>query len=215
MEYVGIFLAGAAQGFLGSRYIDFKCSMNANPEANISAGFRKSFIRHSLLMAFNGSACVWVVAVMGWTKESLLICGAVSVLLAVAFVDAKTFEIPVECNCLIGFWGILHLFLNLEGWPDYIGGMGLMSGLLLAVYFITNQKGIGGGDVKLMTAAGLMLGWQKISLALLLGCSLGLIMHSLRMWIWGKGKVLALGPYLSVGIFVSMLYGDKILANVL
>lgn len=214
MGYVGIFLAGAAQGFLGRRYIDFKCSLNANPEANTGVGFRKSFIRHSLLMAFNGGACVWVVAVMGWTKESLLICGAVSVLLAVAFIDAKTFEIPVECNCLIGFLGILHLFLNLEGWPDYIGGMCLMSGLLLAIYFITNQKGIGGGDVKLMAAAGLLLGWQKISLALLLSCVLGSSIHSLRMWLWGKGKVLALGPYLSVGIFVSMLYGDKILANV-
>lgn len=214
MGYVGIFLAGAAQGFLGRRYIDFKCSLNANPEANTGAGFRKSFIRHSLLMAFNGGACVWVVAVMGWTKESLLICGTVSVLLAVAFIDAKTFEIPVECNCLIGFLGILHLFLNLEGWPDYIGGMCLMRGLLLAIYFITNQKGIGGGDVKLMAAAGFLLGWQKISLALLLSCVLGSSIHSLRMWLWGKGKVLALGPYLSVGIFVSMLYGDKILANV-
>lgn len=188
-------------GRLGSRYIDFKCSRIAGGDAKANAG----------LMVFDGIAWAWTVAVMGWTQESLLICGAASVLLALAFIDAKTFEIPVECNCLIGFLGILHLFSDLENWPDYVAGMCLVSGLLLAVYFITNQKGIGGGDVKLMAAAGLFIGWQKISLAFLLGCSLGAVIHLLKMWIRGKGKVLALGPYLSVGIFLSMLYGDKIL----
>lgn len=188
-------------GRLGSRYIDFKCGRIAGGDAK----------ENTELMIFNGIAWVWTIAARGWTLESLLICGAASVLLVLTFIDAKTFEIPVECNCLIGFLGILHLFSDLENRSDYVVGMCLVSGLLLAVYFITNQKGIGGGDVKLMAAAGLFIGWQKISLAFLLGCSLGAVIHLLKMWIRGKGKVLALGPYLSVGIFLSMLYGDKIL----
>ena len=76
---------------------------------------------------------------------------------------------------------------------------------------MTKGRGIGGGDIKLMAAAGLLLGFQGIILALILGCVLGSVIHLLRMKLQDKNNVLALGPYLSVGIFIAMLYSDKII----
>ena len=41
-----------------------------------------------------------------------------------------------------------------------------VSGILLVIYLISGGRAIGGGDIKLMAACGLILGWQLIILAI-------------------------------------------------
>lgn len=81
----------------------------------------------------------------------------------------------------------------------------------LILYYATKGRGIGGGDVKLMAVAGLLIGWQKILLALVLGAILGSVIHIARMKISGEEHILAFGPYLSAGIFIAMLYGEQMI----
>ena len=83
------------------------------------------------------------------------------------------------------------------------------------LYFVTKGRGIGGGDIKLMAAAGLLLGWKLAILAFLIGCVLGSVIHVIRMRVSdAKGSkaehVLAMGPYLSAGIFIAALWGERI-----
>lgn len=84
-----------------------------------------------------------------------------------------------------------------------------ISALLLVIYFATAGRAIGGGDIKLMAVAGLILGWQLIILAFFIGCILGSIIHIIRMRAFGEGKVLAMGPYLSAGILIAMMWGNN------
>ena len=70
---------------------------------------------------------------------------------------------------------------------------------------------MGGGDVKLMATCGLLLGWKVILVSFVIGCLLGSIIHSIRMAIEGKDKLLALGPYLAMGVYVGMLFGPTII----
>lgn len=172
----------------------------------------KISIQYPLVELANGLIYVWVVAVLGWTWESLLACICSSVLLVVAFIDERTYEIPLGCNILIGILGGIHLFLDPSHWQDYVMGMCAVSGIFLITYYATKKKGIGGGDIKLMAAAGLLLGWQKIILALFIGSAAGMVIHLTLMKLKGKDKVLAFGPYLAIGIFAAMLYGDGILS---
>jgi leader peptidase (prepilin peptidase)/N-methyltransferase len=51
-----------------------------------------------------------------------------------------------------------------------------------------------------------------VLLAFFAGCILGSIIHLLRMRVSGAGKVLALGPYLAAGVFLSMLWGEQLLS---
>ena len=74
---------------------------------------------------------------------------------------------------------------------------------------ISKGRAIGGGDIKLMAAAGLLVGWKQIILAFLLGCILGAIIHLIRMRVSKADHVLAMGPYLSVGIFIAALWGNQ------
>ena len=59
-----------------------------------------------------------------------------------------------------------------------------------------------------MASCGLILGWKLIILAFLLGCIIGSVVHVIRIKTSGVGRVLAMGPYLSVGIFLAALWGN-------
>ena len=91
---------------------------------------------------------------------------------------------------------------------SYLIGFFLVSGVLAVLYYASKGRAIGGGDVKLMAVCGLMLGWKLILLAFSLGCILGAVIHVIRMKVSGEKHVLALGPYLSAGVFIAMLWGD-------
>ena len=83
--------------------------------------------------------------------------------------------------------------------------------LFLALWALTKGAGIGMGDVKLMAAAGLLLGWPRILLSMLLGSVLGSVIHLFRMK-RGAGKRLAFGPYLSAGIMFSAWFGSTMIS---
>ncbi len=151
---------------------------------------------------------LWLITflIKGVTVESLLYSLLFSALLALSIIDFRTFEIPVGLNIFIGCLGIINLILNYRNWLDYLIGAVSVSGFLLLIYIVTKGRGIGGGDIKLMAAAGLLIGVKYIVLSLCLGCVIGAITHVIRMKVSGAEKVLAMGPYLSIGIFLSTMF---------
>ena len=80
--------------------------------------------------------------------------------------------------------------------------------MLELISLVSGGRAIGGGDIKLMAACGLLLGWQRIVLAFFLGCILGSVIHTVRMKVSHAGHVLAMGPYLAAGIFLAALWGE-------
>ena len=167
--------------------------------------------QYPLIELLNGLIYVWIFIVKGFCPESILFCICASVLIVISVIDWRTYEIPFGCNIIIGILGIVRVFLNLAHWYDYVIGFFAVSGLFLIIYWITKGRGIGGGDIKLMAAAGLLLGWQNILLSLMIGSIAGSVIHLALMKIQGKDRVLAFGPYLAFGIFISMLYGNDII----
>ena len=145
-----------------------------------------------------------------WLRLALY-CALFPLLLVLAVVDWRTFEIPNGLNLAIFLLGLVQLAADLENWPLYVIGGCSVSLLFLLLWFLTGGKGLGMGDVKLMAAAGLLLGWPRILLAMILGSLSGAVIHSLRMR-RGAGRRLAFGPYLAAGIWVSALFGDALIA---
>ena len=161
--------------------------------------------------ALNGILYGVIVVVNGFNEVSILYCLATSALLALSIIDWRTFEIPIGFNIFIGILGAVRVITDLGHWYDYVIGFFAVSLFLLILYIATKGRGIGGGDIKLMAAAGLLLGWKLIILSLGLGCLLGSVIHLILMKVQNKDRVLAFGPYLSLGIFISMLYGEQII----
>lgn len=147
----------------------------------------------------------------GYNIVSILYCLFTSTLILLSIIDFKTYEIPIEMNLFIGVLGIIRVVLDLKQVETYLIGFICVSGFLFFIYIITKGKGIGGGDIKLMAVSGLLLGYQAILVGFLLGCIIGSIIHILRCKISHKDHILAFGPYLSIGMFLSILYGDQII----
>lgn len=103
------------------------------------------------------------------------------------------------------------LVLSVIDWLTYMIGLICVSGLLLLILLLSKGRAMGGGDVKLMAAAGLLLGWQNVILAFACGCILGSVIHLVLMKIQGKERMLAFGPYLSAGIWFSMMWGQELI----
>lgn len=168
-------------------------------------------LQYPLVELANGLLYLWIVHVTGYGLLSVLYCLSVSILLVASVVDFRTYEIPPGCPFFIGALGGIRVLLDLSHWYLYGIGMLTVSGLFLLVYLITRGKGIGGGDIKLMAAAGLLLGWKQILLALAIGSVAGSVIHISLMKLKGKSRMLAFGPYLAVGIFFAMLYGEEVI----
>ncbi len=172
----------------------------------------KLSLQYPLIELLNGLVYVWMFIRWGITIECLLFCLCSSVLIVLSMIDLRTYEIPVGCNIIIGILGLIRIATDIEHWYNYVIGFFVVSGLFLIIYLITRGRGIGGGDIKLMAAAGLLLGWQHTLLALMIGSVAGSVIHITLMKVQGKDRVLAFGPYLSLGIFAAMLYGNEIVA---
>lgn len=167
--------------------------------------------QYPVIEAVNGFGYVLIFLMNGLNFTSILYVLCFSMLTAITVIDWRTYEIPLGLNITILVLGAIHLALDYHNFLYYLIGMVSVSGFLFLLFIITGGRGIGGGDIKLMFAAGLLLGWKHIILALVIGCIIGSIVHLTLMRIKGKGRVLAFGPYLSIGIFTVMLFGDQIL----
>jgi leader peptidase (prepilin peptidase)/N-methyltransferase len=160
------------------------------------------------------NAALWVLAYLasGLDAHTGLLCLLGSALLAVAMIDARTGEIPPGINIAIAALGAASLALDYPNWPEYVIGAGAVSLPLLAVWFATKGRGIGGGDIKLMAACGLALGWRLLLLGFFAGCVLGTVIHIARMVFGRAGRSLAFGPYLAAGVFASALWGRALMS---
>lgn len=168
-------------------------------------------LQYPLVEALNGVLYVLIFLVNGWSIDSVIYCLLTSALIVLSVIDFRTYEIPTGINLFILALGLIHLLIHLGDWVDYGIGLVAVSGFMAFLVWITKGAAMGGGDVKLMAAAGLLLGWELSILAFLLGCILGSVIHLIRMKVSGEGHRLAFGPYLAAGIFIAALWGEQFL----
>ena len=134
-------------------------------------------------------------------------------LIVITLVDASIQEIPDSMNLLLFLCGIAAIWI----WPEIgivprlIGIFCVSLPLFLLSLFIDGAFGM--GDVKLMAAAGFLLGWQHTLLAFFIALILGGVYGVSLLILRKKGRKdhFAFGPALAAGIFPALLFGDHIL----
>ena len=167
--------------------------------------------QYPIIEASNGALYVVIFLVKGASVESLLYCLLFSALLALSVIDFRTYEIPVGFNIFIALLGVARVATDYRNWLNYLIGALCVSLFLLLLFLVTHGRAIGGGDIKLMAACGLVLGWRLIILAFFTGCIVGSVVHVIRMKVSNADRVLAMGPYLSIGVAIAALWGNLFL----
>ncbi|KAA3642627.1 MAG: prepilin peptidase, partial [Proteobacteria bacterium] len=110
------------------------------------------------------------------------------------------------------FFSLFEIFITPQ--QAIIGAIaGYLSLWLLFHVFklLTGKEGMGYGDFKLLAAGGAWLGFEMLIVVLILASVSGLVIALLQKLLkHGEAKI-PFGPYLSVGILLSLLYGDTLL----
>lgn len=171
----------------------------------------KISIQYPVIEALNGVLYCIIFAEYGFSIETLLYALLFSALITLSVIDFRTYEIPLGINIFILALGLVRVVTDYTNWLGYAIGLFCVSGFLYLIYLVTKGRGIGGGDIKLMAVCGLLLGWKLVILSFVLGCIIGSVIHLIRMKVSGEGHVLAMGPYLAVGVMISTLYGERLI----
>ena len=168
----------------------------------------KISVQYPIIEGVNGILYVMICAVNGLEWSSVIYCFMASALLVLSIIDWRTYEIPFGINVFLFVLGVAMTILDRGNLAEHLIGMICVSGLLGILYLLTGGRAIGGGDIKLMFACGLILGWKLILLAFFLGCIIGSVVHIIRMSVKKAGRMLAMAPYLSAGILLAALWGN-------
>jgi len=94
-----------------------------------------------------------------------------------------------------------------------LAGGGVIGLIYASSLLLLKREGMGLGDLKLMMAAGLMLGWQRVILAFFIAVCIGALSGIIAI-IYKKKEMsseMPFGPYLAVGISVAWWFGDSII----
>lgn len=136
-------------------------------------------------------------------------------LVLVSFIDIDTMEIPNSLPLWIAVLGLLSIFVGPTAalpWYDHLIGAVCISLPMFLVAFIVIGS-FGFGDVKLIAAAGLFMGWQLTVLAAFIGILLGGLYGIFLLITRKKGRKehFAFGPALCTGIALSVFAGQLII----
>ena len=136
-----------------------------------------------------------------------------ALLTIIAFVDLDTMEIPPSLNYIILGLGIISIFLQPEVTiVQRLIGFVCVSGFLLLLTILI-PGAFGGGDIKLMAAAGFLLGWKGILTGFIIGLFVGAAIGALQIAMKQKGgkEHMPFGPSLCIGLVAAVLYGHMII----
>lgn len=175
-----------------------KCAMCGG---GVSVRYPLVELSTALLFGFIGWQ--WGVSVL-----TLQYCVLTLALIIAVGTDLSHREIPdqVSLGASVVLCVIALVALN---WEGILGGFILFA--LLFLVAVASRGGMGGGDIKLALAIGLALGWQLGLVTLAVAFLVGGV-FAIALLVRGKrGKALPFGPFLAIGAWVSMFYGEALI----
>lgn len=169
--------------------------------------------RYLFVELLGGAIGLLCVLKFGWDLRALAAFGFFAVLTVVAFVDLEAREIPNGLVVIAEVIGALSiLFFPEISLLDRGIGIVCVSVPMLALACAL-PGAFGGGDIKLMAACGVFLGWRYSLLAAFLAVMLGGAYVTVLL-VTKKAKrkdQFSFGPFLCAGMLLAFFWGEKIL----
>ncbi|MBF7095758.1 prepilin peptidase [Alkalibacter mobilis] len=177
------------------------CSTNISP-------------RYALVELLTGIVFLFTYIKFGLDWYIIVAFGFMAVLIAMTFIDMDHQIIPDELNIfLIVFFVATNLFISYIPWKDAIFGALIGFAPLFLIVLLTGGSGMGMGDVKLMFALGLYLGfWNSILtvfLSFIYGGVFGVLLLVTK--IKGRKDAIPFGPWIALGAVTAFYFGAGII----
>ncbi len=159
-----------------------------------------------------------VVLKFGWSAQTVAALILTWWLIVIAFIDIDTMLIPDQLSLPL-IW--LGLIVNLKGLfvPPEQAILGAVLGYLIlwSIFhlfrLLTGKEGMGYGDFKLLAAAGAWLGPKALLLVLVLSSIAGAVIGIAQLLLsrHKKSQPFPFGPYLAIGTWIALMYGDTLI----
>lgn len=137
---------------------------------------------------------------------------AVSLVVA-AVIDFKYTYVPDGISIFIVFLAVIQFFFG-QHLPlsSYLLGSFCVAGFMLLLSWASNG-GIGGGDIKLFAASGLLLGFKNNILAFFLGYVLAALVCIPLICLKKihRGSMIPMVPFFAVSLLTAALWGDQLI----
>ena len=144
---------------------------------------------------------------------AVVLCLYFSALLIAWFIDREETYIPDRVHLIILAAAVASWFCGpAVSLPErLLGGAG--AGLVMLLISRLTGGGIGGGDIKLMTASGLLLGWKLILPAFFFAYILALLRYLIPLLQkkLAAGQEIPMAPFFALSLMVFSLYGQPLL----
>lgn len=145
--------------------------------------------------------------------KNIMIVIYISILIEIAVIDWKKMVIYDRSHWMIvALAGLNMIFYSETGVIDHLKGAVIIA-LPMFILVLVIPQAFGGGDIKLMAVSGLFLGTELIVCAMILAIFVGggyvivmVVLGKLR-----KCDRFAFGPFLSLGLAVSVVWGEEII----
>ena len=153
---------------------------------------------------------------LSWDLPVYALFGAL--LIAIAFIDLDHLIIP-DGMVLIGLLPGLYRWLSSEGQmltPQFFGFVGLGLGFWVIRYAGTlafKKEAMGLGDVKFAAMAGWVLGWDLGIVSMFLAFLTATLLFTvlIPMGIIDRKQQVPFGPFICIGIWIGLLWGQSII----
>lgn len=165
---------------------------------------------------------LWIICVaLFWEKTpvyAVLAAIVCSTLICVFFIDLEHMLIFNRFVLIMAACGLVMMFHDSFTKPaDHVIGALIGGGVFAMLYFgaiaILKREAMGFGDVKFAAAAGLLLGWQKLILAVLVASVVGsfvlVILNRVKQQ--ERDTEYPFGPFLVGGVLVAMMAGAPLI----
>ncbi len=167
--------------------------------------------QYALVELFSAGLSIWAYQLIGLDIKLLIGLLIIYIGIVVIGIDLKHHMIPDRINLLMFLTALMAFIYNslIEWHFDPLMGMFTGFGVLLIISLVGVM---GGGDIKYMTGAGLLLGTKMTLIAIYFAfISGGLVALLLLVTKRVKRKSqIAFGPYLVLGTWVTYFYGEAL-----
>jgi len=169
-------------------------------------------LRYPIVESLNAILYLLVFNEFGLSVLTLKYVLLASMLIIITFIDLDLMIIPDRMNLFVFVLGCIFFLISPE-FSVLSVLLGTLAGGLFFLLVAVLTNAMGGGDIKLIAALGVVLGLKGILitmyLAFILGAIIGLILIITK--IKGRKDAIPFGPYICIGAMVTALYTTEIL----
>ena len=176
----------------------------------------KISVRYPFIELLTACLTLLVAYQFGFGLQFLAATMLLWLLIVITWIDIDTYLIPDQLSLSLLWLGLLFSLFDFSIHPAQAIQGALIGYLSLWLVFhlfklITGKEGMGYGDFKLLAAGGAWLGPELLIAVLLIASISGLVIALIQAMVRKGSNKIPFGPYLSIGIFVSYLFGTEII----